>query len=45
MMTGRQANVGILASGALAAAPAFAATQELKPIENCLRREPKAACT
>jgi Nitroreductase family len=33
MMTRRQANVGILASAALAAAPAFAATQELKPIE------------
>jgi hypothetical protein len=33
MMTGHQANVGILASAALAAAPAFAATQELKPNE------------
>ena len=33
MMTRRQANSGILASAALAAAPAFAATQELKPIE------------
>lgn len=33
MMTRRQANVGILASAALVAAPAFAATQELKPIE------------
>ena len=33
MMTRRQANVGILASAALAAAPAFAATQELNPIE------------
>ena len=33
MMTRRQANLGILASAALAAVPAFAATQELKPIE------------
>ena len=33
MMTRRQANVGILASAALAVAPAFAATQELKHIE------------
>ena len=33
MMTRRQANIGILASAAFAAAPVFAATQELKPIE------------
>src|SRR5665647_2386838 len=33
MMTRRQANAGILASAALAAVPAFAATQKLKPIE------------
>jgi Nitroreductase family len=33
MMTRRQANSGILASAALAAVPAFAATQKLKPIE------------
>ena len=33
MITRRQANSGILASAALAAVPAFAATQKLKPIE------------
>ena len=33
MVTRRQANSGILASAALAAVPAFAATQKLKPIE------------
>jgi nitroreductase len=33
MVTRRQANSGILSSVALAAVPAFAATQELKPIE------------
>jgi hypothetical protein len=32
MVTRRQANSGILASAALAAVPAFAATQKLKPI-------------
>ena len=33
MVTRRQANSGILSSVALAAVPAFAATQEIKPIE------------